>query len=61
LNSLVIEGKWGFNLLEQELHDEKHASASLSQYIKTCKLEKAKYINDACATNYTSWGTSISK
>jgi len=61
LNSLVNEEKRRFNLLKQELSDEKHTSASLSQSIKTYELEKAKSINDACATNSTSCEASILK
>ena len=54
LNSLVNEVKRRFNLLKQELLEEKHTNASLSQTIETYKLEKTKSINDTCATNSTS-------
>jgi hypothetical protein len=35
LNSLVNEEKWRFNLLKQELSEEKHTNYSLSQSIKS--------------------------
>ena len=38
LKSLVNEGKLRFNLLKQELRDEKHTSASLSQSFESYKL-----------------------
>jgi hypothetical protein len=61
LNSLVNEGKQRFNLLKQELSEEKHTNSSLSQSIKSCELANAKSINDACATNSTSCEASILK
>src|SRR5664279_3434279 len=54
LKSLVNEGKLRFNLLKQDLHDEKHTSASLSLSFETYKLENAKSINDVCCLLYTS-------
>jgi hypothetical protein len=51
LNSLINEGKWRFNLLKQELSEEKHTNSSLSQPIKSCELANSKSINDACATD----------
>jgi hypothetical protein len=53
LNSLVNEGNRRFNLLKQELSEEKHTNSSLSQSIKSCELTNAKSINNACATNST--------
>jgi hypothetical protein len=61
LNSLVNEGKWRFNLLKQELSEEKHTNYCLSQSIKSYELTNAKSINDACATNSTSCEASILK
>src|SRR5664279_185713 len=61
LKSLVNEGKLRFNLLKQELRDEKRTNASFSQYFENYKLENAKSINDACATNSTSCEASILK
>jgi archaellum component FlaC len=54
LNSLVNEGKRRFNLLKQELSEEKHTNYCLSQSIKSYELTNTKSINDACATNSTS-------
>jgi hypothetical protein len=61
LNSLVNEGKQRFNLLKQELSEDKHTNSSLSQSIKYFELANAKSINDACATNSTSCEASILK
>jgi hypothetical protein len=61
LNSLVNEGKWRFNLLKQELSENKHTNSFLSQSIKSCELANAKSINDACATNSTTCEASILK
>jgi hypothetical protein len=59
LNSLVNEGKRRFNLLKQELSEEKHTNSCLSQSIKSCEIANAKSINDACATNSSSCEASI--
>jgi hypothetical protein len=61
LNSLVNEGKRRYNLLKQELPEEKHTNSFLSQSIKSCELTNAKSINDACATKSTSYEASILK
>jgi hypothetical protein len=61
LNSLVNEGKRRFNLLKQELSEEKHTNSSLPQSIKSCELTNVKSINDVCATNSTSCEASILK
>jgi hypothetical protein len=61
LNSLVNEGKRRFNLLKQELSEEKHTNSCLFQSIKPYELTNAKSINDACATNSTSCEASILK
>jgi hypothetical protein len=46
--SLVIERKWRFNLLKQELSDEKHANSLVTQQIESYEPEKEKSINDWC-------------
>jgi hypothetical protein len=61
LDTLVKEGKMSFNVLKQELCDEKHTNSLLYQSIKSYELEKAKSFNDACATNSTSYEASILK
>jgi hypothetical protein len=61
LNSLVNEGKRRFNLLKQEISEDKHTNSFLSQFIKSCEIANAKSIYDACATNFTSYEASILK
>jgi hypothetical protein len=61
LNSLLNEGEQRFNLLKQELFEEKHTNSSLSQSIKSYELTNAQSINDACATKSTSCKASILK
>jgi hypothetical protein len=51
LNSLVNEEKQIFNLLKQELSEEKHNNYCISQSIKYYELTNAKSINNACAIN----------
>ena len=42
LESHIEDGRRRFNLLKQELTNEKHNSFTLSQQIETCELDKAK-------------------
>jgi hypothetical protein len=58
LESHIENGKRRFNLLKQELSDEKHTNFLLTQKIESYELEKEKSINDACATNSNSCGAS---
>src|SRR5664279_4070970 len=44
LKPLVNEGKFIFNLLKQELRDEKHNSFTLSQQIETHEIDKVKHL-----------------
>jgi hypothetical protein len=50
-----------FNLLKQELSDEKRNTFLLTQKIESYEVEKEKYINDACATNSTFYEASTLK
>src|SRR5664279_1799177 len=44
LKSLVNEGKLRFNLLKQDLTNEKHNSFTLSQQIETHEIDKVKHL-----------------
>ena len=61
LESHVDDGRRRFNLLKQELSEEKHTNFLLTQKIESYELEKEKSINDACATNSTSCEASTLK
>jgi hypothetical protein len=53
LESHIENGRMRFNLLKQELSDEKRTTFFLTQKIESYEIEKEKSINDACATNST--------
>ena len=61
LESHIENEKRRFNLLKQELSDEKNTSFLLKQQNVSYELEKEKSINDACATNSTSCEASTFK
>jgi chromosome segregation ATPase len=61
LESYIENSRMRFNLLKQELSDEKHNTFLLTQKIESYEVEKEKYINDACATNSTFCEASTSK
>ena len=61
LESQIEDRKRRFNLLKQDLTEEKNINFLLTQKNESYELEKAKYINDACATNSTSCEASTLK
>ena len=61
LDFQLDDGSRRFNLLKQELAEEKHTNCLLTQKIESYELEKENSINDACATNSTSCEASTLK
>jgi hypothetical protein len=53
LESYIENSRMRFNLLKQELSDEKRNAFLHTQKIESYEVEKEKYINYACATNST--------
>ena len=61
LDFQLDDGSRRFNLLKQELAEEKHTNCLLTQKNESYDLENKNYINDACATNSTSCEASTLK
>src|SRR4051812_48936154 len=61
LDFQLDDGSQRFNILKQDLAEEKHTNCLLTQKIESYELEKENSINDSCATNYTYCEASILK